>query len=229
MSPQGGERGWLWTLSRMCQRPRERGGRETEISSEQRAALAWPEPGFKRALVAEESRQEAEEARSPRRKGHLEAAKRLSLRADALAQGTRETGTRQEEGGGTKGWTVSSILYISFWLRNSHVKSKWRLVSFNLGSANKGDAEDQRRRDLPKVLQQIKSGNMSRTSGSFSVPCCASVPQSPSASSQPAQAHLIPSSSLAELRLSGTTQGPTLHHTPGWASLITGHRGGQAS
>lgn len=68
--------------------------------------------------MAEESRQEAEkqsEARRRRRKGHLEAAKRLSLRADALTQGTRETGTSQEEGGGMKGWTASSILDISFW------------------------------------------------------------------------------------------------------------------
>lgn len=47
-------------------------------------------------------------------KGHLEAAKKLSSRADALSQGTTETGTKQEEGSGMKGWIASSILDICF-------------------------------------------------------------------------------------------------------------------
>lgn len=68
--------------------------------------------------MAVESRQEGSrgaqeqwEVRRRRRKGHLEAA----FRADALTQGTAETETRQEEGGGTQSWRASSILDISLW------------------------------------------------------------------------------------------------------------------
>lgn len=96
---------------------------------------------------------------------------------------------------------------------------KWRLVGLNLWLFEQRKCPGPEGRYLPKVLQQIRSGNKSRVLESFTVPCCVFFSVLPTSSG----AHLIPSSSLVELGLSGATQDQPYHHTLGWASLITRH------
>lgn len=79
-------------------------------------------------------------------------------------------------------------------------------------------------RYLPKVLQQIRSGNKFRVLESFAAPCCVCFSVLPTSSG----AHLIPSSSLVELGLSGPHRTNPIT-TPLGGPASSQDSGGQAS